>query len=73
MQPNDVNPSTRESHMLSIDGRTNESDLAAARDSAWACNVNSREAEKIIERVMVVVDDWEEEAARQGVSAGEIL
>lgn len=69
----DVNPSSKGSHVLSIDGTTNESDLAAVRASAWAYNVGERQADDIIEQVMAVVDGWEMEAARQGASAGEML
>lgn len=69
----DVNPSTKESHVLSIDGTTNDSDMVAVRASAWAYNVSVPQADQIIEQVMAVVDGWESEAARQGLSAGEIL
>lgn len=69
----DVNPSTKDKHVLSIDGTTHESDLAAVRGSAWAYGVSDQQADEIIEQVMAVVDGWEAEAAKQGLSAGEIL
>ena len=69
----DVNPSPKAQHVLSIDGSTNESDLAAVHGSAWAYGLDAKQADDIIERVMAVVDDWELEASKQGLSAGEIL
>lgn len=69
----DVNPSSKEAHVLSIDGATNESNLVAVRTSAWAYNLNDQQADEIIEHVMATVDDWDFEAANQGLTAAEIL
>ena len=69
----DVNPSPKQEHVLSIDDIDKRSDLSVVRSTAFMYGVGDTEADAIIDHVVGVVDGWEAEAEKQGLSPGEIL
>ena len=69
----DVNPSPKQEHVLSIDDFDKRSDLSVVRSTAFMYGLGDTEADAIIDHVVGVVDGWEAEAKKQGLSPSEIL